>query len=99
MPTREVELARQDGPEFRSVQLQLQADGALRVHAFNKAAKATLTLAHEDYEFWVTVPGPAVADLAFVLMRERFDGRPQAVTEFRDFCRRHEIVNEFNTRT
>ena len=99
MPTREVELARQEGAEFRAVQLQLQADGGLRLHAFNKGAKATLTLQHEDYEFWVTVPAHAVAELAFVLLRERFIGRLQAVTEFRDFCKQHEIVNEFSTRT
>ena len=99
MPTREVELARQEGAEFRSVQLQLQADGGLRIHAFSKGAKATLTFEHEDYEFWVTVPGSAVAELAFVLMRERFADRLQAVTEFRDFCKQHEIVNEFSTRT
>jgi hypothetical protein len=99
MPENEVELARQEGGEFRSVQLQLQADGGIRLHAYDKGAKATLTLGHEDYEFWVTIPPEAVGRLAFVLMRERFDGRLQAVTEFRDFCKSHEIVNEFDART
>lgn len=99
MATSEVELARRESPEFRSVQLQLQADGGLRMHAFDKGAKATLTFEREDYEFWVTVPAHTVAQLAFVLLRERFAGRLQAVTEFRDFCKRHEIINEFSTRT
>ena len=99
MPTDEVELARQEGLEFRSVQLQLQADGGIRLHAYDKGATATLTFGREDYEFWVTIPASAVAQLAFVLMKERFDGRLQAVTEFRDFCKSHEIVNEFSTRT
>ena len=99
MSTSEVELARREGSEFRSVQLQLQADGGLCMHAFDKGATATLTFDREDYEFWVTVPAHAVGQLAFELMRERFDGRLQAVTEFRDFCKRHEIVNEFSTRT
>jgi hypothetical protein len=33
------------------------------------------------------------------LLREKFGGRLQAVTELRDFCKRHEIVNEFGTWT
>jgi hypothetical protein len=99
MPENEVELARQEGAEFRSVQLQLQADGAIRLHAYDKGATATLTLGRAEYEFWVTIPPEAVSRLAFVLMQERFQGRLQAVTEFRDFCKSHEIVNEFDTRT
>ena len=99
MPENEVELARQEGGEFRSVQLQLQADGGIRVHAYDKGATATLTFGSAEYEFWVTIPPEAVAQLAFVLMKERFQGRLQAVTEFRDFCKSHEIVNEFSTRT
>ena len=99
MATEEAELALQDGGEFRSVQLQLQADGGIRLHAFDKGAKATLTFGREDYEFWVTIPPQAVGRLAFVLMRERFNGNLQAVTVFRDFCKGHEIANEFSTRT
>lgn len=99
MPAEDTEIARQDGPEFRSVRLQLQADGALRMHAYDKGPTATLTFGRDEYEFWVTVPPAEVAKLALELLREKFGGRLQAVTEFRDFCKRHEIVNEFGTWT
>ena len=97
MPTTEIELANQQGPETRIVQLQLQADGGVRIHAFDRGATAKLTFGRDEYEFWVTVPPEAVARLAFELLRDRFTGRLQAVTEFRDFCKAREIVNKFDT--
>jgi hypothetical protein len=96
MPASEVELARREGAEFRSVHLQLQADGSMRVHAYDMASQGSTADGREQYELWVTVPQHAVPALAFVLLRERFAGRLQAVTEFRDFCKSNEIINEFN---
>jgi len=97
MSDTEVELARVDGAESRTVRLQLQADGALRLHAYDHGATARLTFDRDDYEFWVTVPAEQAARLAFELLREKFTGRLQAVTEFRDFCKSREIVNTFDT--
>jgi hypothetical protein len=97
MPTTEIKLASADGAESRTVHLQLQADGALRLHAYDRGATARLTFGREEYEFWVTVPPEAVARLAFELLRDKFEGRLQAVTEFRDFCKSREIVNKFDT--
>jgi hypothetical protein len=97
MPNTEVELARVDGTESRTVQLQLQADGAIRLHAYDRGATAKLTFGRDEYEFWVTIPPEAMGRLAFELMRDRFAGRLQAVTEFRDFCKAREIVNTFDT--
>jgi hypothetical protein len=99
MASDDIEIARQEGSEFRSVRLQVQADGAIRMHAYDKGATAKLTFGHDEYEFWVTVPPAEVAKLAAVLLRDKFGGRLQAVTELRDFCRQHEIVNEFETWT
>lgn len=99
MAADDVEIARQDGPEFRSVRLQLQADGGIRLHAYDRGPTAQLTFGREEYEFWVTIPPAEVAKLAGVLLKEKFGGRLQAVTELRDFCRQHEIVNEFGTWT
>jgi hypothetical protein len=95
----DLEIARQEGAEFRSVQLQLQADGAIRMHAYDQGPTAALTFGRDEYEFWVTVPPMEVAKLALVLLKEKFCGRLQAVTELRDFCKQHEIVNEFGTWT
>ena len=97
MPATEIELAAVEGAESRTVQLQLQADGALRLHAYDRGATARLTFGRDEYEFWVTVPPEAVARLAFELLRDKFTGRLQAVTEFRDFCKAREIVNKFDT--
>jgi hypothetical protein len=97
MPTTEIELATIDGPESRTVQLQLQADGGVRLHAYDRGATARPTFGRDEYEFWVTVPAEAVARLAFELLRDKFTGRLQAVTEFRDFCKSREIVNKFDT--
>ena len=97
MPTTEIELAAADGAEARTVRLQLQADGAVRLHAYDKGATARLTFDRDEYEFWVTVPPEAVARLAFELMRDKYAGSLQAVTEFRDFCKSREIVNTFDT--
>ena len=97
MPMTEIELATTEGAEARTVRLQLQADGGVRLHTYDKAAKASLTLTRSEYEFWVTVPPDAVARLAFELLREKYEGRLQAVTEFRDYCKAREIVNKFDT--
>ena len=97
MSATEVQLAAVEGAESRTVQLQLQADGALRLHAYDRGATARLTFGRDEYEFWVTVPPDAVARLAFELLRDKFTGRLQAVTEFRDFCKSREIVNKFDT--
>jgi hypothetical protein len=97
MPANDIELAKREGAEFRSVRLQLQADGSVRLHTYDMAAKPATADGREQNEFWVTVPPREVAKLAFILMKERFAGRLQAVTEFRDFCKGNEIVNEFKT--
>jgi hypothetical protein len=99
MAGNDIEIARQEGSEFRSVRLQLQADGAIRMHAYDRGATASLTFGRDEYEFWVTVPPVEVAKLALALLQERFGGRLQAVTELRDFCKQHEVVNEFGTWT
>ena len=97
MPTTDVELARRDEAEFRSVRLELQADGALRLHAYDMSAPSPTADGREQYELWVTIPPAEVAKLAFLLLKDRYAGRLQAVTEFRDFCKANEVVNEFGT--
>ena len=95
MSTNEVEIARSDGAEFRSVRLQLQADGSLRLHTYDVGAATPSADGREQYELWVTIPPREIGKLAFLLLKEKFAGRLQAVTEFRDFCKGNEVVNEF----
>lgn len=97
MPLTEVEIARREDAVFRSVRLQLQADGSLRLHTYDVGAPTPSADGREQYELWVTVPAAEAVRLAFLLIQERYAGRLQAVTEFRDFCKANEIVNEFGT--
>lgn len=97
MPPNDIELARRDAVDFRSVRLQLQADGSLRLHTYDMGPKSSTADGREQNEFWVTVPPDEVGKLAFLLMKERFAGRLQAVTEFRDFCKGNEVMNAFKT--
>lgn len=96
MSPNDVELARREGAEFRSVRLQLEADGAIRLHTYDMGPVSPSADGRDQHELWVTVPPQEVAKLAFLLMKERFQGRFQAVTEFRDFCKANEVVNAFD---
>jgi hypothetical protein len=97
MTEQDREIARQEGPDYRSVRLQLQADGAIRLHAYDMVRAAEHSNRRPEADFAVTVPPAEVAKLALVLLAEKFGGRLQAVTEFRDFCKQHEVVNTFDT--
>src|SRR5215207_7674012 len=58
-PEQRIEIARQEGPEFRSVSLSSSASG-LRMDAHDIGPAVERTWNHDDYEFWVSVPGEAL---------------------------------------
>jgi hypothetical protein len=90
-----IELARDDGPEFRSVRLTVGDDGAIRMDAQDMGPTVEQVWGDGDYEFWVHVRKEAVGALAFALLREKFSGQRGAVDAFRDFCKTHGIEHEF----
>ena len=92
-----VELALQDETEYRSVRLHLESDGAIKIDAHDMGPAVKQFWDHDDYEFSVTVPPEAVAQLAFELLKERFTGNLKAVDEFRSFCEERGISHQFNT--
>jgi hypothetical protein len=69
-----VELASQNDTEYRSVGLQLESSGAIKIDAHDMGPTVKQFWDHDDYEFSVTIPATAVARLAFELLKERFAG-------------------------
>jgi hypothetical protein len=94
--TQSIELARQEGEEFRSVQLSVSAAGA-RLGAQDIGSFVEQVWGREEYEFWVDVEGAAMPNLVFALLKEKFAGRSDAVEAFRDFCRLNGVPHKFDT--
>ena len=92
-----IEIARQEGTEFRSVRLAVEEDGAIKMDAQDMGPTVTQIWGDDDYEFWVRVPSASVCKLAFELLREKFIGHLGAVDAFRDWCKTHGVEHEFDS--
>jgi hypothetical protein len=95
--TYSTELYRQEGDDFRSVCLSVNADGSIKLDAQDMGKLVKEIWGDDDYEFWVNVPGTALPKLVFVLLREKYTGRDKAVDEFRAFCKQEEIEHEWDS--
>ncbi|MGA7329826.1 MAG: hypothetical protein WBX25_36435 [Rhodomicrobium sp.] len=93
--TPRVELALQNDTEYRSVGLELDSNGAIKIDAHDMGPTVKQIWDHDDYEFSVTVPATAVARLAFELLKEKFAGNVGAVDALRSFCLERSIEHEF----
>jgi hypothetical protein len=91
------ELYRQEGDNFRSVRLSVNADGSIKLDAQDMGKLVKEIWGDDDYEFWVNVPATALPKLVFVLLREKYSGRDKAVDEFRAFCKREEIEHAWDS--
>ncbi len=97
MSSHVIEIARQEGTEFRSVRLTLADDGAIKMDAQDMGPIVTEIWGDSDYEFWVDIAPAAVPKLAFELLREKFAGQLGAVDAFRDWCKAHGVEHEFDS--
>jgi hypothetical protein len=97
MASRVIEIARQEGAEFRSVRLALEDDGAIRMDAQDIGPIVTQIWGDDDYEFWVRVPSASVPKLAFELLREKFAGQLGAVDAFRAWCETRGVEHGFDS--
>jgi len=97
MTSHTIEIARQEGAEFRSVRLALEDDGAIKMEAQDIGPSVTRIWGDDDYEFWVRVPPASVSKLAFELLREKFSGQLGAVDAFRGWCKAHGVQHEFDS--
>ena len=73
-PENSIELARDDGVEFRSLRLGIRPGGAIVLDAQDVGSNVRRTWDDGDYEFGVRVPAPALSKLAFELLKDRFTG-------------------------
>lgn len=97
MTERNIEIARQEGTEFRSVRLSLKDDGAIVMDAQDMGPSVDEVWGDSDYEFWVHVPPAAVGMFAFELLREKYLGQSGAVDAFRSWCTAHGIEHKFES--
>ena len=97
MASQVIEIARQEGTEFRSVHLSLEDDGAIKMDAQDIGPTVTEFWGESDYEFWVRVPPTSLPKLAFELLREKFAGQLGAVDALRSWCEAHGIEHEFDS--
>ena len=75
MASHVIEIARQEGTEFRSVRLSLQDDGTITMDAQDIGPSVTQIWGDDDYEFWVRVPPTSLPKLAFELLRQKYERR------------------------
>jgi hypothetical protein len=89
-----IELARQEGTDFRSVLIEFR-EGGLRVSAQDLGPKAQLMSDDGEYEFWVDVPPEALQKLAATLIQKRFQGDLGAVRNFMKLCETEGITHQY----
>jgi hypothetical protein len=97
MASQVIEIARQEGAEFRSVRLALEDDGTIKMDAQDIGPTVTRIWGDDDYEFGVSVPAASLPQLAFELLREKFLGQLGAVDAFREWCTTHGVQHEFDS--
>ncbi|SRR6266496_1490976 len=92
-----IELYRQEGDNFRSVRLSVNADVSVRLDPQDMGRYVQEVWADSDYEFWVDVAATALRKLTFALLREKYAGRSGAVDEFMAFCKREGIEHKWDS--
>ena len=91
-----VNLARQEGVEYRSVLLSVSST-QIRLSTTDAGPKVLRFWQHEEYEFWVDVTAAGVPSLILALLKEKYQGNLSAVDEFRSFCKENNVPHEFMT--
>lgn len=94
---RSFEVARQNGPESRSILIEFPASGTVRMSAQDMGPFVQTVMGDEDYEFWVDVDCSALPKLAALLLQEKYKDNLQAVSDFRVFCEREQIQHKYMT--
>jgi hypothetical protein len=88
------EIFRQEGENFRSIMVTLEADGVLQVDAQDMGPLVKEVWGDSDYEFWCRIPPEAMGKLAYALIRKHYAGREQAVDEIRALCAEASVACE-----
>jgi hypothetical protein len=90
-----IEIAREERPEFRSVMIEFRGAG-IRLSA-QDFGPSTRMMGSDggELEFWVDIPPQALQRLCAIMIRDRYNGEIEAVSEFRAYCEENEIKHEF----
>lgn len=91
------EIFRDERPTFRSICLEVETTGAVKIDAQDMGPTVKEIWGDSDYEFWVAVPASEVQKLLFALLKEKYRGRASAVDEFTRFCQQHDIKHEWDS--
>lgn len=90
-----IQIAREERPEFRSVMIEFRNNG-IRVSAQDFGPSTRLMGSDDgELEFWVDVPSGALQHLCAMLLRDRYHGHIDAVSQFRAYCEENSIQHEF----
>jgi len=93
-----IEIARdKDGKNSRSVRLSIEESGAVMLDAQDLGPRVEQLFDDSDYEFWVRVSGDGLARLAFELLKDKYNGRTDAVDDLRRYCAARGIAHDFET--
>jgi hypothetical protein len=86
------EIFRQEGENFRSIMITLEADGTLQIDAQDMGKLVQEVWGDSDYEFWCRIPPEVMGRLAYALLKKHYAGRERAVDEVRELCAEAGIV-------
>lgn len=96
MTTDSIEIAKEDGKNYRSVRLRV-SDSGLRIDAHDMGPNVEGVWSSDDYEFWVNVKPSDFPALLKALLLEKYRGNMGAVDAFHEFCKTHEIPCEWES--
>ena len=80
-----------------SIAVETNGNGGVAVTGQDLGRAPKESFGSDSYEYWVRVPEGALTRLAAELLRERYLGRLDAVSHFREFCEARNIEHEFGT--
>ena len=94
-PAESLELARQEGEDYRSVILERTAEGVLDLSARDKGPAVREFWGDEDYEFGIRIAPADLPAFAFALVREHYRGDLDAVARLRALAEAEGIETNF----
>ena len=81
------------------IRVSLRDDGGVRFEGQDIGDSVKEILGDDDYEYWVDVPASETGRVLLLLLKEKYNGNIQAVTDFRSFCESNGIPHQFSTWT
>lgn len=96
MTTDSIEIAKEDGNNYRSVRLAV-SDSGLRLEAHDMGSTVEKVWDTDDYEFWVDIKSSDFPALLKALLVEKYRGNIGAVDAFHDFCKTTGIPSKWES--